>query len=47
MTGHFIFSSAYDKTAKAWLFDTSAIAEGQEEEACVRTFKVVFFTHAT
>ena len=36
----FIFSSSFDKTSKAWLFDTSDIQDGQEEEACIRTFKV-------
>ena len=36
----FIFSSSFDKTAKAWLFDTTDIMDGQEEEACIRTFKV-------
>jgi WD40 repeat protein len=39
VTGDFIFSSSYDKTAKAWLFDTSNIDEREEEKACVRTFK--------
>lgn len=39
MTGDFIFSSSYDKTAKAWLFDTSEIDEGDEASACIRTFK--------
>ncbi len=39
MTGHFIFSSAHDKTARAWLFDTSQIDAGREHEALVRTFR--------
>lgn len=39
VTGDFIFSSSYDKTAKAWLFNTTDISEGQEEQACIRTFK--------
>ena len=38
-TGEYIFSSSYDKTAKAWLFDTTDIEEGCETEACVKTFK--------
>ena len=37
-TGDFIFSSSYDKTIKAWLFDTCEIEEHQESEACIRTF---------
>ena len=40
ITGDFIFSSSFDKTVKAWLFDTSEIADGQEDQACIRTFKV-------
>lgn len=39
MTPDFIFSSSYDKTARAWLFDTSEIPEGEEHRACLRTFK--------
>ena len=39
MTGDFIFSSSFDKTAKAWLFDVSELGEGNEERACIRTFK--------
>ena len=39
LTGDFIFSSSFDKTAKAWLFDVSELGEGNEERACVRTFK--------
>ncbi len=39
VTGDFIFTSSYDKTAKAWLFNTEDIPMGQEEEACIRTFK--------
>ena len=38
MTGDFIFSSAYDKTAKAWLFDTNDLDAGHEADACVKTF---------
>lgn len=38
MTGDFIFSSSYDRTAKAWLFNTDEVAEGSEHESCVRTF---------
>ena len=38
-TGDFIFSSSYDKTIKAWLFDTSELDEGSEDKACIRTFK--------
>ena len=38
-TGDFIFSSSYDKTVKAWLFDTTELDEGNEEKACIRTFK--------
>ncbi len=39
ITGDFIFSSSFDKTAKAWLFDTSDL-DGQDQHACIRTFKV-------
>ena len=39
LTGDFIFSSSFDKTAKAWLFDVSEIGEGDEERACIKTFK--------
>merc|ERR550532_855376 len=39
LTGDFIFSSSFDKTSKAWLFDVSELGEGNEERACVRTFK--------
>ena len=39
VTGDFIFSSSYDKTVKAWLFDTSELDEGNEDRACIRTFK--------
>ena len=39
LTGDFIFSSSFDKTAKAWLFDVSELGEGNEERACIRTFK--------
>ena len=38
MTGDFIFSSAYDKTARAWLFDTNDLDAGHEAEACIKTF---------
>lgn len=38
MTGDFIFSSSYDRTAKAWLFDTSDLSE-DGGDACCRTFK--------
>ena len=38
-TGDFIFSSSYDKTVKAWLFDTSELDDGSEDKACIRTFK--------
>ena len=40
MTGDFIFSSSFDKTARAWLFDVSELGEGNEERACIKTFKV-------
>ena len=39
LTGDFIFSSSFDKSCKAWLFDVSELGEGNEERACVRTFK--------
>lgn len=39
LTGDFIFSSSFDKTAKAWLFDVSDLGEGNEERACIKTFK--------
>ena len=39
VTGEFIFSSSYDKTIKAWVFDTTTIGPGQESESCIRTFK--------
>ena len=39
MTGDFIFSTSYDKTIKAWLFDTTDIVQGCEADACIRTFK--------
>eukprot|EP00090_Calanus_glacialis_P013359 TRINITY_DN219_c0_g1_i1.p1 TRINITY_DN219_c0_g1~~TRINITY_DN219_c0_g1_i1.p1 ORF type:complete len:490 (-),score=146.83 TRINITY_DN219_c0_g1_i1:545-2014(-) len=39
LTGDFIFSSSFDKTSKAWLFDVSELGEGNEERACIRTFK--------
>ena len=39
VTGDFIFSSSYDKSIKAWLFDTSELDEGNEDRACIRTFK--------
>ena len=38
MTGDFIFSSSYDKSSKAWLFDTNDLDAGHEADACVRTF---------
>lgn len=38
-TGDFIFSSSYDKTVKAWLFDTSELDNGSEDKSCIRTFK--------
>ena len=38
MTGDFIFSSAYDKSAKAWLFDTNDLDAGHEADACIKTF---------
>ena len=40
LTGDFIFSSSFDKTAKAWLFDVAELGEGNEERACIKTFKV-------
>ena len=40
ITGDFLFSTSFDKTAKAWLFDVAELGEGNEERACVRTFKV-------
>ena len=40
LTGDFIFSSSFDKTARAWLFDVSELGEGNEERACIKTFKV-------
>ena len=36
VTGEFIFSSSYDKTVKAWVFDTTTIGPGQEAESCIR-----------
>ena len=39
VTGDFIFSSAYDKTAMAWLFDTNDLDAGHEADAYVKTFK--------
>ena len=39
LTGDFLFSSSFDKTAKAWLFDVSELGEGNEERACIKTFK--------
>ncbi len=39
VTGDFIFSSSYDKTARAWHFDTQDIGENMEDEACIRTFQ--------
>merc|ERR1712241_1528889 len=39
LTGDFIFSSSFDKTARAWLFDVSELGEGNEERACIKTFK--------
>ena len=36
VTGDFIFSSSYDKTVKAWVFDTTTIGPGQEAESCIR-----------
>ena len=41
LTGDFIFSSSIDKTARAWLFDVSELGEGNEERACIKTFKVI------
>ena len=38
VTGDFIFSSSYDKTIKAWIFDTSEIEQGNESEACIRLY---------
>ncbi len=38
VTDDWIFSSSYDRTAKAWVFDTSQIPEDKDDEACVRTF---------
>ncbi|XP_042222075.1 WD repeat-containing protein 86-like [Homarus americanus] len=38
-TGDYIISSAKDKTAKIWIFDTDDLEEGEEEKACIRTFK--------
>lgn len=37
--GNFLFSSSYDKTAKAWLFNTSDLEDEDEDKACLRTFK--------
>jgi len=31
--------TGYDKTVKAFLFDTSELDEGSEDKACIRTFK--------
>ena len=36
VTSDFIFSSSYDKTIKAWVFDTTTIGPGQEAESCIR-----------
>ena len=38
MTGDFIFSSSYDRSAKAWLFDTNDLDSGYEAKACMKTF---------
>lgn len=38
-SGDYIFSSSYDKTARAWLFDTSELATGNESAALVKTFE--------
>ena len=53
-TGDFIFSSCYDKTCKAWLFDqTDSDDEDEEDEAnqaekmCIRTFKVLMIRRGT
>ena len=45
LTGDFIFSSSFDKTAKAWLFDVSDLGEGDEDRACIKTFKVNLNTY--
>ena len=39
LTGGFIFSSSYDKTAKVWIFDTENLDAGQEKQACLKTFR--------
>ncbi|XP_069182522.1 WD repeat-containing protein 86-like [Procambarus clarkii] len=38
-TGQYVISSSKDTTAKVWLFDTDDLREGEEEKACIRTFK--------
>ena len=38
-TGDFIFSSSYDHTAKAWLFDIDEYDEDEDISALVRTFE--------
>ena len=38
VTGGFIFSSSYDKTARAWLFDSENLDAGHEAEAYIKTF---------
>ena len=38
LTGKFIISSSYDKTARAWTFDTEHLSAGREGEALAQTF---------
>ena len=38
LTGKFIVSSSYDKTARSWSFDTEHLGAGREGEALVQTF---------
>ena len=38
LTGNYIVSSSYDKTARAWHFNTDDLATGQEADALFRTF---------
>ncbi len=38
VTGEFIFSSAYDNTARMWLFEHEDNFEGNDGDPCLRTF---------
>lgn len=39
VTNDFVFSTSYDKTARAWVTDTDNIELGCESDACIREFK--------